>query len=149
MRAETKDWNTQFDIMQVLYERRDNKKTMVIKTKGTNIILTPDVSSYLDKKLQGLGKFIDPTEPTVLVDVEIGKTTLHHQSGDIFRAEINIHIGKKSFRAVAEESELLSAIDRMRDQILMELRQDKTKRLYFLRKSGQKVKDFLRGLYKR
>lgn len=122
---------------------------MVIKTKGTNFVLTPDVTSYLNTKLQSLDKFIDPKDESVLVDVEIGRTTRHHQAGDIYRAEININSGSKNFRAEAEAFEILAAIDEMKDQILMELRKNKTKEIHFLKKGGQKLKEFLRGFYKR
>ncbi len=118
---------------------------MKINTKSTSITLTPDITNYLDKKLEGLKKFIDPQDPAVMIDVELGKTTRHHQTGDIFRAEINIFAPQKTFRAEAESSDLYSAIDELKDQIQNELRSDKKKTLHFVRKSGQKLKNFLRG----
>ncbi len=122
---------------------------MNINIKATGITLTPDVRDYLDKKLYSIGKFINPDSDTVKAQVELGRTTRHHQTGDIFRAEINLIADGKSYRAVSEESDLLSAIDFMKDTVLTELRADKSKKIHFLRKSGQRVKEFLHGFYKR
>lgn len=120
---------------------------MNINIKATGITLTPDIKDYLEKKLYSIGKFMDTASDAIKVQVELGRTTRHHQTGDIFRAEINLFADGKDYRAVAEESDLISAIDFMKDAILRELRADKSKKIHFLRKSGQRVKEFLRGLY--
>ncbi len=118
---------------------------MKINLKSTSITLTPEISDYLDKKLAGLDKFLDVNDSAVKIDVELARTTNHHGKGDVFRAEINIFAPRKSFRAEAESSDLYSAIDMLKDEIQHELRSNKEKSLHFIRKSGQKVKDFLRG----
>ena len=103
------------------------------------------ISEYLDKRLLGVEKFL-PEGDGFVADVELGKTTNHHQAGDIFRAEINIHIGGKSFRAVSEQIDLYSAIDDMKAEITRELGSYKEKRLSLIRRGGQKLKNLLRGL---
>src|SRR3989338_9342244 len=80
-----------------------------------------------------------------MVDVELGRTTRHHEKGDVFFAEINIHRGKESFRAVADRTDIMSAIDGMRDAIVGELVSDKEKRQSLLRRGGQVAKAALRG----
>jgi ribosomal subunit interface protein len=117
---------------------------MKINLKGTNIGLTTAISEYLDKRLEGVEKFI-PAGKTYIADVELGRTTKHHQAGDIFRAEINIHIGSRSFRAVSEQQDLYSAIDDMKAEITRELGVDKEKKISFLRRGGQKLKNILKG----
>lgn len=118
---------------------------MRINTKATNISLTPDVTAYLEKRLSSLEKFLSSNEAAI-VDVEVGKTTKHHQSGDVFRAEINVHVGNRSFRAVSETSDIRAAIDEAKEEILSELRSDKDRKIHFLRKGGQKVKALIKGL---
>jgi len=122
---------------------------MKITTKGTNLSLTPEVTDYLEKKLHNIEKFVDPSLDSVTMDIEIGRTTRHHQSGDIFRAEINLHLPGKSFRSEAEEPDIFTAIDRVKDRILEELRGEKTKRLHFIKRSGRIIKEFLRRFYRR
>ncbi|MCH7597786.1 ribosome-associated translation inhibitor RaiA [Patescibacteria group bacterium] len=119
---------------------------MDINIKVTNITLTPDISDYLDKRLQSFKKYIDPEDTSVLLTVEVGKTTDHHQSGDIFRAEINLHISGHDFRAVSEQETLYSAIDDVKSEMTQELRRHKRKRLHLMRRGGVKVKEFIRGV---
>ena len=118
------------------------------KIKTTNISLSQDIEDYLDKRLQAIEKLIDPLNPTLLAEIEIGKTTQHHQSGDILRAELNLTIDGESIRAVSEKSDLLSAIDEMKDEIINELRSYKGKRQSLIKRSGAKIKALLRRFYK-
>lgn len=120
---------------------------MRLKLKATNISAGNDVREYLDKKLQSLGKLLDFDDPAVLVDVELGRTTQHHEKGDVFFAEINIHRGKENFRAVANRTDMMSAIDGMRDAIARELLSEKGKRLSLFRRGGQFAKALLKGSY--
>ncbi len=109
--------------------------------------LGDDFREYLNKKLHGLEKLFDFDDPSVIVTVELGRTTRHHEKGDVFFAEINVHRGKESFRAVSERADLMSAIDGMRDAIAGELLAGKGKRLSLLRRGGQFAKAALRGGY--
>ena len=120
---------------------------MRINKKGTNISFTPAIEEYLEKRIASLEKLIDVNEPTLQIDVELGQTTKHHQSGDIFRAEISVHIGGQSFRAVSERSDLFSAIDNVKDEIMRELRSYKGKKLSLVKKGGQKLKAMIRNFY--
>ena len=116
--------------------------------KTTNINIDPNIEDYLDKRLEAIEKLIDPKNPTLLVEIELGRTTKHHQSGDIFRAEINLTIDGGSFRAVAEKSNLNSAIDQVKDEIVNELRSYKGRRQSLIKRSGARIKTLLRKFYK-
>jgi len=118
---------------------------MEIKIKHTNITPTPDVASYLDKKLEAFKKFVED-DPTAICEVELGKTTKHHQTGDIFFAEINLMQGGRQFRAVAEEATPMAAIDRAKDEVLAELGRSKKKDRILARHAGAAVKAMQKGL---
>lgn len=120
---------------------------MRLNLKATNITLTDDVRAYLEKRLQSLDKLISFDDPAVIVDVELGCTTKHHQNGDIFFAEINIHKGKDTFRYVSNRSDIQSAIDDMRDEIAGKLASRKGKLISLSRRGGQMAKALLRGGY--
>ena len=120
---------------------------MRFNLKVTDISITSDIREYLNKKLQSLEKLFDFDDPAVIVDVELGRATRHHEKGDVFFAEITIHRGKESFRAVENGSQMMSAIDGMRDAIAGELAADKGKRLSLLRRGGYIAKAVLRGGY--
>ncbi|OHA27226.1 MAG: ribosomal subunit interface protein [Candidatus Taylorbacteria bacterium RIFCSPHIGHO2_02_FULL_46_13] len=118
---------------------------MRITIKTTNITLTPEISDYLGKRLESLEKLTTRDNEVAIADVEIGRTSTHHHTGDIYRAEINIHIGHKSFRAVKETGDLLTSIDAAKDQMMEELRSDKDRRLSLLRRGSQHVKAIIKG----
>jgi len=122
---------------------------MIINIKATNTELTPAISTYVEEKVLGLDKFITVEDPeSVLANVEIGLSTKHHQSGKVFRAEINLHIGGKYLRAVSEQEDLYAAIDDMRDQIVREITSFKNKKRDLFRKGGSAIKDFIKGIRK-
>ncbi|TSC67483.1 MAG: hypothetical protein CEO19_207 [Parcubacteria group bacterium Gr01-1014_73] len=122
---------------------------MKINIKSTNLSISPDISAYLNEKLKSVVKLIDQNDETAMFDIELGRTTRHHQTGNIFRAEINLRRKGGDSRAVSEAGDILSAIDLVKDQLLDELRGAKGKRLRFIRKSGRKVKEWLRRFYRR
>ncbi|GMQ94934.1 MAG: ribosome hibernation promoting factor [Patescibacteria group bacterium] len=120
-----------------------------INVKATNIELTPAISAYVEERVKALDKFIVAKDPdSVLANVEVGKVTQHHRSGDIFRAEINLHIGGEYFRAVSEKDDLYAAIDEMRDEIVREITSYKKKKRDLLRKGSAKIKKLLKGIRK-
>ncbi len=118
---------------------------MRLNIKATNFTITDAVREYLEKRLVTLDKLIPLEDPAVMIDVELGCTTKHHQSGDIFFAEINIHRGKETFRAVSNRPDIQSAIDNMRDDIAGELSSRKGKELSLSRRGGQMAKALLKG----
>ena len=92
---------------------------MKIKITTTNIETLPVPLVYVDEKMKGVEKFAIPHEnEDPVVSVEIGKTTNHHQSGDVFRAEVNMKVRGKHFRATSEKDDLYAAIDDMRNENL-------------------------------
>lgn len=98
-----------------------------IKTK--NLELTEEIENYLNKKLGSLEKFISSfSRELTKIEVEVGRTTKHHQTGDIFRAEINLSINGKLFRVESEQETLFSAIDEVRDDLEREIKKFKEKK---------------------
>lgn len=121
---------------------------MRINIKATNLELTAAISDYTKKRVSSLEKFINKNDESAMASVEVGKSTKHHQSGDIFRAEINLHIAGKDLRAVAEKDNLYAAIDEAKDEMVREITSHKAKQRTLLRRGGAKIKDFIRGFYK-
>jgi len=119
---------------------------MNINIKTTAITLTPAISDYTNKRLEKIAVLL-AYDPGAQCDIELAKTTSHHQKGDIFRAEIHIVAKGKNVYASAEKDDLYTAIDCVQDEILSELRTDKGKRISMLRKGGAKVKSIIRGMW--
>lgn len=120
---------------------------MKINEKVTNIELTGDVKNYLYKKLEYFTKFIDPSDESAICDVELGKNSQHHKNGDVFMAEINLHIAGKNFRVVSETDDLYSSIDLAKDDMVRILESNKDKKVSLMRRSGAKLKSLLKGFF--
>jgi putative sigma-54 modulation protein len=121
---------------------------MKINVKATGISLTPSISEYVEKKVQMLDKFFQNMDE-VLINVEVGRTTRHHKSGDIFRAEIQIILGGQNYYATAETPDLYASIDEVKDEIAYKLSGEKKKTLHLLRRGGAKIKNLLKGFGRR
>ena len=118
---------------------------MNINIKNTNMVLTAELSSYLDKRVKVIEKFFSH-DPSVKCDIELAKTTEHHKNGDIYRAEIHITAKNKNHYASAEEVDIHNAIDIVKDEILREIKSQKEKKISIVRKGGAKVKNIIKGL---
>jgi ribosomal subunit interface protein len=119
---------------------------MNIKITTTHFDKTPAVEEYVLKKISSLGKFLQGEEQ-LLCEVELGKSTGHHKSGDIFRAEVNITPpGGAQIYAVAEESDLYAAIDVVRDEAEQAIVSSKKKRGALFKRGAQRIKNILKRL---
>jgi ribosomal subunit interface protein len=119
---------------------------MKTNLKVTDMKLAPETAEYLEKRLQSIEKFISGDPSSVLFDVEVGRTTEHHRTGDVFRAEINLHVGGRYYRSVSEKGDLHAAIDDARDQLVEELRSNKKKQQTVARRGAVLLKEMLQGL---
>ena len=114
--------------------------------KSTNVALSTAITDYADKRFNKIAKLLDH-DPATQCDIELARTTAHHQKGEIFRAEIHIVGAGKNLYAVAEKADLYAAIDGVRDEILRELKNQKEKRISFISRGGARVKAMLKGLW--
>lgn len=109
---------------------------MKINIKATNLDLTPAITVYIEEKINSLEKFIsgedlkawdERNQAAVEADVEIARTTDHHRQGDIYRAEVNIKVPGRVIRAEAQEWDVRVAIDKVKDELQIELKKYKNK----------------------
>ncbi len=113
---------------------------MKIVIKTTNLKLTRELRNYIKEKINSLEKFAKifqkenyyngffaKGKPRVEVWTEIGKTTLHHQKGPVFRAEAQMRLPGKSLRAESERKDLKLAITEIKDELQRQLKQYKNK----------------------
>lgn len=118
---------------------------MQIKIKTTNIELTSAIEAYVNEKVRGVEKFaMSHLSEDPIAEVEIGKTTNHHNSGDVFRAEVSLRVRGKYFRATSEKDDLYAAIDDMRNELVRELNSHKDKTRTLVRRGAGIIKNILR-----
>lgn len=119
---------------------------MKINTKATGIELTSAIASYVEKRIRSLEKFLDP-DADVTALVEVGKTTRHHKSGDVFRAEVHLVGSGLDIYAVSETGDLYASIDAVKDEVSHNMLQLKGKRQTLARKGAEMMKYAMKGLY--
>lgn len=115
-----------------------------INTKATNIELNEELIDYLEKRLAPLERVLPKDETDLVCDVELQKITEHHQTGKIYRAEINLKVAGKLFRAEATEDTIEVAIDGAKSDMKRELRKFTGKRQSLFKRGSQRAKDILR-----
>ena len=118
---------------------------MKLNIKATGITLTTSISEYIEKKINMLDKFFRGIDD-VLVNVEVGKTSRHHKSGDIFRAEIQITADGQTYYASSETEDLYATVDEVKDKIVTELTSKRKKTLRLIRRGGAQIKNMLKGI---
>ena len=139
-------------MVRALYKYSDMKITI----KGTNITLSDSIYQYIDKKVNELEKFIQnigeplgkvgaKRQPPVECWVEVERTTKHHKSGDIFRAEIQIKLpGSEGVRTESTKWDLHQAIDEAKDEMQRRLKRHKRKQNAKRDRGARRAKDTTR-----
>lgn len=116
---------------------------MNIIIKGSHIEISPAIEAYVTKKLKTLEKFLDENSR---VQADLGKTSNHHKSGDIFKAEFNVSDKGQHSRVSVENEDLYSAIDMAQDELFDVLASKKDKKKTLWRKGAQTIKALAHGM---
>jgi len=125
---------------------------IVIKTK--NIKLNWALKGYIEEKLNSLEKFLKTFfnekkyfnsyfgkgKPRTEMWLEIGKETLHHRKGPVFRAEAQIRFPGRSLRTEAVSKNLRAAINEVKDELQREFKQYKEKIISLQKKKTRALK---------
>lgn len=82
--------------------------------------LTDAIKAYVEEKIMMLGKLTEKYSPCDVV-VDVGRTTNHHQKGNVFYAEFNMSIPGALLRAECVKDDLYAAIDEAKDELKRQL----------------------------
>ena len=118
---------------------------MNINIKATGIELTPAIRDYVYKKISSVEKFLSDPEGTS-VQVEVGKTTRHHKTGDVFRAEVRMSGKNVDLYSAIEAGDLYSAIDLVESEVSNKIVREKGRHIKLLRQGQRAVKYMLKGI---
>lgn len=125
---------------------------MKINLKTTNIELTEAIRDYVERKVTNLEKILSSIEEAggeVLVQFEVGKSTNHHKSGDVFHADCLINIDGKKFYHSTDEEDLYKAVDAIKESLFVDIEKYKNKKKTLFHRGARSVKKMLKGLSKR
>ncbi len=114
----------------------------MINFKITNTEISDQLKDIAENKLTTLEKFVG--EAPAVCDLEFEKITNHHQSGSIYRAEVNLEINGKLYRAEATADSFEKAIDEVRSDLQNELHSKQGKRETLVMRGARRVKEMMR-----
>jgi ribosomal subunit interface protein len=110
--------------------------------KGTGLEVTPELRSYVEKKLEHIEKLLQG-EATAHADIELQFTA--GEQGKKFRAEYTLSCKGQVYRVEERGDTMHEAIDIAIGELARELAKEKKKKMHVFRRSAAKVKDYIRG----
>lgn len=116
----------------------------MINIKATNIELSGAINSYLNKRLDSIKKFAKGSEMSGYI--EVGKTTQHHNKGEVFMAEFNINFNGDNFFTVSEKEDLYLAIDDAKEEIIRKITQSKNRKRTLFKRGAVSIKKMIKGI---
>src|SRR3989338_2313115 len=125
---------------------------MKINLHGKNFELTETIKDYVIKRVTNLEKLLSTMEKRggeVVVNFEVGKSTKHHKSGDVFHSDCLIKIDGKEFYSSSDEEDIYQAIDEVKESLFEEIRKNKDRKQTLFKRGAAGVKKILKGLSKR
>lgn len=122
---------------------------MSINIKATNIELTEAIENHVKKQLKKIEKLLLNSD--AIFKIEVGRTTNHHNKGDVYRAEIDISGGEEKYYASSEHSDLYTAFNLTREQILKEVMRTRGRKQTLFLRGATSIKKRIKGIlsYKR
>mgnify|MGYP001568010046 FL=1 len=116
---------------------------MRVTVRQKNLKITPALTRYIEQKiLKPVRRLLkeSTTRELPILDLEFGRTTLHHRKGKVYHAQANLTLGKKLLRAEVDDEDIRAACDLLEEELEEEIRSYKGKRLSLLKRQGRSVK---------
>jgi len=113
-----------------------------ITFKHTNCSKDSRLDDYLAEKLASLEKYVGG-ETDVKIDVEFEKVA-PHQSGPVFRVEVNFWLAGNLYRGESTKDTFEAAADEVKNELDQEMRRATTKRTSLFRRGSRKIKEMMR-----
>lgn len=120
---------------------------MNINIKAKNIELTNAIEQNVKDRLESVSKLLNNSD--ALVNVEVGKTTNHHNNGDIFLAEFDVSSSGENYFARTEGPDLYVSINDTKEQILKEIRRKRGRKTTLFKRGALSIKKMVKGISKR
>jgi ribosomal subunit interface protein len=112
--------------------------------KATNYELTSEIRKYIDQQISKFEKVLPNDTEEIILDVEVGKATNHHNQGPVYFAEFNMKYKKQFKRAKSTEEDIRTALELAGDEMARQVRKTKERRGDLMRKGSQRIKKWLR-----
>lgn len=115
----------------------------IISFRHTNTGVNQKLQNLVENKFSSLEKYVGE-ETDVKCEVEFEKIASHN-SGDIYRVEVNLWLSGKMYRAEATRDTFENAVDEVKDELDRELNKDREKRQTLIKKGGREIKEAIQS----
>ena len=106
--------------------------------------ITPEITAFAERKLIALKKYLNKVDGVTQVYVELGKITEAHQTGNVWRAQINLDSKGKRYHADATGEHMKTAVEAAIGEIEASLRKAKQRGESMLKRGGTVLKAIIR-----
>ena len=116
-----------------------------INIQATNIELTESIKEHVHSRISTLEKVLGSTAD-VMIHTEVGKTTQHHNKGDVFKTDIKLSVDGKQYVVSFTDTDLYAAVDKAKDEIMREIKRTKGRKRTLMERGARSLKKRLKGL---
>jgi putative sigma-54 modulation protein len=116
----------------------------LLQLRGMAMEMTPAIESAVRVRVEGLARYTQGVQPAE-ASVEVGRVSAHHQKGDVFRAEMSVRLGEKTYRAEETAGDLYAAIDAVQEEMKRQILAGKDRQSSRMRRLAQKMKSWMRS----
>ncbi len=119
------------------------KKTVTLRGVETN----QEIEKQINKITRNLERYVYDGDGSAIVDIDVGRATNHHRSGEIFEARVNFRAEHIDISARSTGETPVQALDEIKRELASALQKQKKKKSHFTRRSALRVKNFFKGVY--
>lgn len=107
---------------------------MKTQIKALNLELLPGIEAYINRRFKALEPLFKRYGASCAAYLEVSKISRHHQSGDVYRAELRLDIPGPNLYVWEEEADLKSAVKAVMDDLKMQVAKNKGRKVAHDRK---------------
>ena len=120
---------------------------MRITIRGKDLEVTPPLREYIESKVvlpvSRLIKNVKTSELPI-IDIEVGRTSRHHQKGEVYHVRADLHFNSVFAHAEIEHGDVRTACDLLRDELKREIVTRKERAIALHKRDARRVKDKIR-----
>lgn len=97
---------------------------MKTNIKYTGLDSTPAIQAYIEEAIGGLDKYLTRLieKGVVAAQVELARTTNHHNKGEVYHAECNLELPGRMLRSESDGSDPRVCVDEVVDRMKAEIK---------------------------
>lgn len=118
---------------------------MNIIFKGTNYTITPEIEKICKERIAAATRMLGDDKDKALIEVELQLVEERKNNNAVYRAEVNVSVDGKLYRAESTRRSMQSAISDVKNSLSNEIRKDRGKNTSLFKKGGRAAKSLLRG----